>query len=98
MKTPEEILEVLNAIGKSVHVMKIDYHKRTAYHVDYVLSNGWEIRIFNECQSEFDYVEEVKSPGEDWIKLYDDKWGNKWDLIINRYSPSKEALEELHLS
>lgn len=97
MLIPEEVLAMLNEIGKTVFVTKMEYHARTCYHVDYVLSNGWELRIFDECQGDYDYIEEIKPPGGEWIDLYDDANYDHWQIINNHFGPPDAALKELRL-
>lgn len=92
--TCDEILAVMNEIGKSITVTK-HYPTGSLQHFD--LSNGWQIEVFDEGCGEWDYLQTVRPPGGDLVNLYHAEHGEYYESIMNRFDPTKEALDALGL-
>lgn len=96
--TPEEVIGVVFLIGKTIDAELIDCKDCGSCLKHYRLSNGWEIKIFDECCGEWDYLQAVKRPREDWIDLYDDEHTEYYEPVQNHLSPDEHNLKELRLS
>jgi len=93
--TAEEVMAVLASIGSDTTAKQLG-HVAGPCVLDYQLSSGWMIRIFDECCYDFDYLEAVKPPGEDWIEAPEGdansqawhevwEWNPDWDPETQKY-------------
>ena len=70
--TSEEVLAALVAVCDGTATAAfVGATAREVYagNVEYALSNGWGVTVFNDC-GEWDYIDSIKAPGGEWINLW----------------------------
>jgi hypothetical protein len=84
-----ELLEFLRAIEEGTVSLRPEFDPQDIYagNVPYAASNGWHIRVFNDC-NEWDYVDFVTTP--DGRSLDFDSIDNDMPLA-REYSPSDDV-------
>lgn len=94
----DSVMEVLDYIERGlISVQKVE---RDGFpcHAIYKASNGWTIGIFDECSSEFDYLEFIELPDgtkiDFWKYVNPRDLDSQWERCRN-YEPSEKALAEI---
>jgi len=84
-----EMMDFLRAVEEGSVSLRPEFSPQDIYagDVPYVASNGWQIKIFNDC-NEWDYIEAVTAP--DGRSLDFDTIDNDMPLI-REYDPSDEV-------
>jgi len=84
-----ELLEFLKSIEEGSVSLRPEFDPQDIYagNVPYAASNGWHIRVFNDC-NEWDYVDSVSAP--DGRSLDFDSIDNDMPLA-REYSPSDDV-------